>query len=334
MPNESSRNIISSTFSVVDLDEPTIRPKKLNDFIGHEQLRHNLSVYIIASKNRKDSLDHLLFYGPPGLGKTALSHIVANELSVNIRTTSGPILTKTGDLAAILTNLQEHDVLFIDEIHRLNIAIEEMLYSAMEDFHIDLIIGEGPAARTVRINLPKFTLIGATTRLGLLTGPLKDRFGIHVRLDFYSREELTKIIERGSLIMKTNIANDAALEIAMRARGTPRIAIRLLRRIRDFADVAKKDTIDKELVKSVLKKLQIDKMGLDELDYKYLLYIVKNYYGGPVGIDTITAALAEDRYTIEDTVEPYLMQIGFLNRTPRGRVLTQECMKHMGQCLI
>lgn len=312
-----------------EINEGQLRPQKLADFIGQAQLKKNLGVFINAAKARKESLDHVLFYGPPGLGKTTLSQIISRELGVGFKSTSGPILSKAGDLAAILTNLQENDVLFIDEIHRLPTAVEEMLYPAMEDFTIDLIIGEGPAARTVKINLPKFTLIGATTRLGLLSNPLRDRFGIPLKLDFYQIEELQKVVERGSNILNIKLIEEASHEVARCSRGTPRVAIRLLRRIRDFAEFKNPDVINHTFVKDSLKSLGVDSNGLDAFDHKYLNYIAENYAGGPVGVETIAAALAEDKNTIEDTIEPYLMQIGFLARTPRGRILTSTAVKYL-----
>ena len=315
-----------------DLDlivESSLRPTFLNEFIGQTELKENLKVFIESAKLRGENLDHILFYGPPGLGKTTLSHIVSQELDVGFKSTSGPILSKAGDLAAILTNLQPNDVLFIDEIHRLHTAVEEILYSAMEDFKLDIIIGEGPSARSIKIDLPKFTLIGATTRLGLLSNPLKDRFGIPLKLNFYTHEELKTIVKKDCEILNNKIDEDGALEIAKRSRGTPRIAIRLLKRIRDFAIVARKTIIDKEIVDLALTRLNIDKVGLDTSDRKYLNFIADNYQGGPVGIDTISAGLSEERDSIEDTIEPYLIQCGFINKTPRGRILTQTALKHM-----
>lgn len=310
--------------------ENSLRPLDLSDFIGQEETKHNLKVFLEAAKIRRESLDHTLFYGPPGLGKTTLSHIIANELGVGFKSTSGPILSKAGDLAAILTNLQPNDVLFIDEIHRLHSTIEEVLYSAMEDFKLDIIIGEGPAARTIKIDLPKFTLVAATTRLGLLSNPLRDRFGIPLKLNFYKPNELAKIINRDAQILNTKIDDNGALEIAKRSRGTARIAIRLLKRVRDFAIVAGKNVIDKEIVDLSLNRLNIDRIGLDSSDIKYLMFIVNNYHGGPVGIDTISAGLSEERDSIEDTIEPYLIQCGFLNKTPKGRVLTDVAYSHLG----
>ncbi len=312
-----------------DSIENTLRPLFLNDFIGQGIIKENLKVFIESAKVRKDTLDHTLFYGPPGLGKTTLSQIISHEMGVGFKGTSGPIISKAGDLAAILTNLQPNDVLFIDEIHRLHASVEEVLYSAMEDFKLDIIIGEGPAARTIKIDLPKFTLIGATTRLGLLSNPLRDRFGIPLKLSFYSHDELKQIVDRDCELLKTKISNEGSFEIAKRSRGTPRIAIRLLKRVRDFAIVAKKDEIDLEIVKLALERLNVDEIGLDSSDLKYLRFIIENYSGGPVGIDTISAALSEERDSIEDTIEPFLIQQGFINKTPRGRVITQKAYKHL-----
>lgn len=309
-------------------NESLIRPSLLRDFIGQEKLKQNLRIFISAAKSRGEALDHVLFYGPPGLGKTTLSQIIAQELNVGIKVTSGPMLSKTGELAAILTNLEHNDVLFIDEIHRLNPSVEELLYPAMEDYCIDLVIGSGPAARSVKISLPKFTLVGATTRLGLLTNPLRDRFGIPVKLDFYDVSELLKIILRGAKIFEVQIEKEAAEEIARCSRRTPRIAIRLLKRIRDFAQYQNKAVVNSDIVKNALNMLGIDVLGLDALDYKYIRYIADYYGGGPVGIETIVAGLSEDRDTIEDAIEPYLMQIGFINRTTRGRVITAKCMEY------
>lgn len=323
-------NIVKDT-QKQDMDsiENSLRPLLLSDFIGQSLIKENLKVFIESAKFRKDTLDHTLFYGPPGLGKTTLSQIIAHEMGVGFKGTSGPIISKAGDLAAILTNLQPNDVLFIDEIHRLHTSVEEVLYSAMEDFKLDIIIGEGPAARTIKIDLPKFTLIGATTRLGLLSNPLRDRFGIPLKLNFYSHDELQKIVERDCEILNVKISNDASIEIAKRSRGTPRIAIRLLKRVRDFAIVAKKDIIDLEIVKLALERLNVDEIGLDSSDIKYLKFIIENYGGGPVGIDTLSAALSEERDSIEDTIEPFLIQQGFVNKTPRGRVITQKAYRHL-----
>jgi Holliday junction DNA helicase RuvB len=312
-----------------DLDV-SLRPQLLDDFTGQKAARENLKVFIEAAKNRGEALDHVLFVGPPGLGKTTLAQIMAKELGVNFRSTSGPVIAKAGDLAALLTNLEERDVLFIDEIHRLNPAVEEILYPAMEDYQLDLIIGEGPAARSVKIDLSKFTLVAATTRLGLLTTPLRDRFGIPVRLEFYTPEELEKIVRRGARIMGLNIDDDGAMEIARRSRGTPRIAGRLLRRVRDFADVAKSDCVTREIADAALSRLEVDSIGLDSLDRRYLNQIARNFGGGPVGIETIAAALSEPRDAIEDIIEPYLIQQGFLQRTPRGRIMTPRAWDHLG----
>ena len=307
-----------------------VRPQSLNEFVGQTKVKKNLRVFIEAARARAEALDHVLFAGPPGLGKTTLAQIMARELGVNFRATSGPVIAKAGDLAALLTNLEDRDILFIDEIHRLNPAVEEILYPAMEDYQLDLIIGEGPAARSVRIDLAKFTLIGATTRTGLLTTPLRDRFGIPIRLDFYTDEELLDIVKRGSRVMKVAITEDGAREIAKRSRGTPRIAGRLLRRVRDFASVSGDARIDAGSADRALGNLDVDKRGLDALDHRYLNCIAVNFGGGPVGIDTIAASLSEARDAIEDIVEPYLLQIGFLNRTSRGRLLTPHAFKHMG----
>ncbi len=313
-----------------DAVDAHVRPQNLNEFVGQTKAKQNLRVFIEAARSRAEALDHVLFAGPPGLGKTTLAQIMARELGVNFRATSGPVIAKAGDLAALLTNLEDRDILFIDEIHRLSPAVEEVLYPAMEDYQLDLIIGEGPAARSVRIDLAKFTLIGATTRTGLLTTPLRDRFGIPVRLDFYSEEELLDIVKRGSRVMKVAITEDGAREIAKRSRGTPRIAGRLLRRVRDFASVAGDTQVDARSADRALGNLDVDKRGLDMLDHRYLTCIAHNFGGGPVGIDTIAASLSESRDAIEDIVEPYLLQIGFLNRTSRGRLLTPHAFRHLG----
>ncbi len=313
-----------------DAFEATIRPQTLDDFTGQEQARANLKVFIQAAKSRGDALDHVLFAGPPGLGKTTLAQIMAKEMGVGFRATSGPVIAKAGDLAALLTNLEERDVLFIDEIHRLSPAIEEILYPAMEDFQLDLIIGEGPAARSVRIDLAKFTLVGATTRIGLLTNPLRDRFGIPIRLNFYTHAELELIVSRGARVLGAPIVKEGAMEIARRSRGTPRIAGRLLRRVRDFAAVDGFATIDAAVADKALKMLEVDSEGLDALDHRYINIIAKGYDGGPVGIETISAALSEPRDALEEIVEPYLLQQGFIGRTPRGRVLTPRAYRHMG----
>lgn len=321
--------IISPDTKGGDHDTP-LRPERLADFVGQAQARANLSVFIEAAKKRNEALDHVLFVGPPGLGKTTLAQIMSKELGVNFRSTSGPVIAKAGDLAALLTNLEDRDVLFIDEIHRLSPAVEEILYPAMEDFQLDLIIGEGPAARSVKIDLAKFTLVAATTRLGLLTTPLRDRFGIPVRLNFYKVPELEHIVTRGARIMGIGIEDDGALEIARRARGTPRIAGRLLRRVRDFAIVAGNDRITRDIADKALSQLEVDKIGLDELDRRYLNVIGVSFGGGPVGIETIAASLSEPRDAIEDIIEPFLIQQGFLQRTPRGRILTPRAFEHLG----
>jgi len=313
-----------------DSAEGSLRPQRLTEFIGQQQARSNLSVFIEAARARHEALDHVLFVGPPGLGKTTLAQIVARELGVNFRATSGPVIAKAGDLAALLTNLEERDVLFIDEIHRLNPAVEEILYPAMEDFQLDLIIGQGPAARSVKIDLAKFTLVGATTRAGLLTNPLRDRFGIPVRLNFYSEPELEEIVNRGARVLGIGMSPDGANEIARRARGTPRIAGRLLRRVRDFASVAGAKAIDRQAADRALTELEVDAAGLDAMDRRYLSTIAQNYGGGPVGIETIAAALSEPRDAIEEIIEPFLIQKGFLQRTPRGRLLTSHAFRHLG----
>jgi Holliday junction DNA helicase RuvB len=322
--------LIGGTNAAGDEADTTLRPLVLDEFIGQEKARHNLRVFIAAAKARGEALDHVLFAGPPGLGKTTLAQIVARELGVGFRATSGPVIAKAGDLAAILTNLEDRDVLFIDEIHRLNPAVEEILYPAMEDFQLDLIIGEGPAARSVRIDLSRFTLIGATTRTGLLTTPLRDRFGIPVRLDFYSQDDLMTIVVRGARVLKVAMAQDGAWEIARRSRGTPRIAGRLLRRVRDFASVAGAKIIDKPVADRALSSLEVDSRGLDALDHRYLKCIAVNFGGGPVGIETIAASLSEPRDAIEEIIEPFLIQQGFVNRTPRGRMLTGAAFQHLG----
>ncbi|MEP3266106.1 MAG: Holliday junction branch migration DNA helicase RuvB [Hyphomicrobiales bacterium] len=311
-------------------DDTSIRPLAIDEFTGQKEARENLKVFIGAAKSRGEALDHVLFVGPPGLGKTTLAQIVARELGVNFRSTSGPVIAKSGDLAALLTNLEENDVLFIDEIHRLNPAVEEILYPAMEDFQLDLIIGEGPAARSVKIDLAKFTLVAATTRLGLLTTPLRDRFGIPIRLNFYTVEELESIVVRGARIMGIGMTADGAREVARRSRGTPRIAGRLLRRVRDFAIFDGETEITREIADKALRRLDVDDRGLDALDKRYLNQIALNFGGGPVGIETIAAALSEPRDAVEEIVEPYLIQQGFVQRTPRGRLLTPLAFTHMG----
>ncbi len=315
-----------------DVDQ-TIRPLQLGEFIGQAQAQENLKVFIQAAKARGEALDHVLFVGPPGLGKTTLAQIVARELGVNFRSTSGPVIAKAGDLAAQLTNLDERDVLFIDEIHRLNPAVEEILYPAMEDYQLDLIIGEGPAARSVKIDLPKFTLVGATTRAGLLTTPLRDRFGIPVRLNFYTVEELELIVARGARVLGIGMSPDGANEIARRARGTPRIAGRLLRRVRDVAIVEGAKKVTRAIADKALTMLDVDSIGLDLMDRRYLSTIAEKFSGGPVGIETMAAALSEPRDAIEDIIEPYLLQQGFLQRTPRGRLLTDAAFRHLGMAV-
>lgn len=313
-----------------DVWQYSLRPKYFNEYIGQREAKDNLNIYIQATKQRGEALDHVLLYGPPGLGKTTLAGIIANELGVNFRITSGPAIEKAGDLAAILTNLDEHDVLFIDEIHRLSRSVEEVLYSAMEDYALDIIIGKGPSARSVRIDLPKFTLVGATTRAGALAAPLRDRFGIVSRLEYYKQEELEFIVTRAADILNIGIEKAGASEIARRSRGTPRIANRLLKRVRDFAQVMGDGVITADIADEALKRLHVDKMGLDRIDRRVLKCIIENYDGGPVGIETIAAAVSEERDTIEDVYEPYLMQLGFLGRTPRGRVATKLAYDHLG----
>lgn len=310
--------------------ENSLRPKQLTDYVGQEKAKENLSIYIKAAKQRGESLDHVLFYGPPGLGKTTLAGIVANEMGVNIRVTSGPAIEKQGDLVAILSNLEQGDVLFIDEIHRLNRTVEEILYPAMEDGKIDIIIGKGPSARSYQLSLPKFTLIGATTRAGQLSAPLRDRFGVILRLEMYTPEELSQIVKRSSKILSIPVDDEGAYQIASRSRGTPRIANRLLKRSRDFAEVKYEGVITAEAASSALNSMEIDELGLDSIDRRLLTTMIKNYNGGPVGLETISAAIGEESVTIEDVYEPYLMQIGFLARTPRGRIVTPAGYKHLG----
>jgi Holliday junction DNA helicase RuvB len=321
--------ILTSSRRPEDVDA-ALRPKTLDEFVGQKAARENLRVFIEAARTRGDALDHVLFFGPPGLGKTTLAQIVAREMGVGFRATSGPVIAKSGDLAALLTNLEDGDVLFIDEIHRLNPAVEEILYPAMEDRALDLMIGEGPSARSVRIDLPKFTLVGATTRQGLLTTPLRDRFGIPVRLTFYSVEELEKVIRRAAALLDLGIADDGAREIARRARGTPRIAGRLLRRVRDFANVAGEGSVTAKVADAALNRLEVDALGLDAMDRRYLTMIADIYKGGPVGVETLAAGLSEPRDTIEEVIEPYLIQLGLVARTARGRCLNAGGWKHLG----
>jgi len=329
MENSNNRVIAPSQVDD-DIEQQALRPLSFAEFTGQPEACENLKIFVKAARSRSDSLDHVLLYGPPGLGKTTLAQIIAKEMGVGFRPTSGPILTKAGDLAAVLTSLQAGDILFVDEIHRMNSAVEEILYPAMEDYKLDLMIGEGPAARTVRIDLPKFTLVGATTRLGLISNPLRDRFGIPLRLRFYDTKDLQNVIERASNLFSIEISKDGSYEIARRSRGTPRIALRLLRRVRDFAHAADKKNIDAKLADHALKRLEVDSIGLDSADHRYLHYIAEHYQGGPVGVETIAAGLSEQRDAIEETIEPYLLQVGFIQRTPRGRMLTKTCFTHLG----
>lgn len=323
--------IVSTEFTEADSDiENSLRPKELSDYIGQDKAKENLSIYIQAARARGEALDHVLLYGPPGLGKTTLAGIIANEMGVNIRITSGPAIEKQGDLAALLTNLQEGDVLFIDEIHRLNRSVEEVLYPAMEDRALDIIIGKGPSARSIRLDLPNFTLVGATTRAGQLSAPLRDRFGVILRLELYTNNELASIVKRSAGILGISIDEKGALQIASRSRGTPRIANRLLKRSRDFAEVKYDGIITEEASADALDRMEIDELGLDSIDRRFLTTMIRNYNGGPVGLETIAAAIGEEAVTIEDVYEPYLMQIGFLSRTPRGRCVTPLGYKHLG----
>ncbi|MBA4249165.1 MAG: Holliday junction branch migration DNA helicase RuvB [Candidatus Puniceispirillum sp.] len=334
MSSTHDRNPILNAESQIDsaqeiLQDTSLRPLSLNDFTGQTIVRENLKIFINAATQRSEALDHVLLYGPPGLGKTTLAQIISKELKVGFKATSGPVISKAGDLAAVLTNLSPHDVLFIDEIHRLNPAVEEILYPAMEDYKLDIMIGEGPSARSIRIDLPPFTLVGATTRSGLLTQPLRERFGIPLRLEFYNLSDLTSIIQRAASLLKTSITSEGAQEIAKRSRGTPRIAGRLLRRVRDFAHVMNHDTIDLEASQLALDRLDVDKLGLDLQDVRYLRTLAEYYKGGPAGVETLAAALSEQRDTLEDVIEPYLIQQGLLQRTNRGRMLTDFAYEHL-----
>lgn len=328
---EMEERYVTSQYTPVDSDiETSLRPRNMSDYIGQEKVKDNLEIYIQAALARGENLDHVLLYGPPGLGKTTLAGIIANEMNVNLRVTSGPAIEKQGDLAALLTNLSEGDVLFIDEIHRLNRSVEEVLYPAMEDNAIDIIIGKGPSARSIRLDLPKFTLVGATTRAGQLSAPLRDRFGVVLRLELYSPEELAQIVTRSAGILGIDIEKYGALEIAARSRGTPRIANRLLKRARDYAEVLGNGVITEETANLALEKMEIDNLGLDTIDRRLLETMIKSYNGGPVGLETIAAQIGEEAVTIEDVYEPYLMQIGFLSRTPRGRTVTSSAYEHLG----
>lgn len=327
---EDENRIITSTMKNEDVDiENSLRPKSLDDYLGQEKAKEQLKIFIEAAKSRNEQLDHVLLYGPPGLGKTTLSSIIANEMGVNLRITSGPAIERAGDLAAILTNLNENDVLFIDEIHRINRSVEEVLYPAMEDFCLDIIIGKGPSARSIRLDLPKFTLIGATTRAGMLTNPLRDRFGVICKLDYYTVEELTKIVIRSAEILGAQIEVGGAIEIARRSRGTPRIANRMLKRVRDYAQVRADGDITNEVADKALELLGVDSLGLDYVDEKLLMTIIEKFRGGPVGLDTLAASIGEDRNTIEDVYEPYLLQLGFINRGPRGRIAMPLAYEHL-----
>ena len=328
---DEDERFVTGDFISEDMEiENGLRPRSLDEYIGQKKAKENLEIYIRAAKERREALDHVLLYGPPGLGKTTLAGIIANEMGVNIRITSGPAIEKAGDLAAILTNLSEHDILFIDEIHRMSRSVEEILYPAMEDYALDIIIGKGPAAKSIRIDLPKFTLIGATTRAGLLSAPLRDRFGVISRLELYETDELTEIVKRSAGILGVEIDSDGAAEIASRSRGTPRIANRFLKRVRDFAQVVGDGRIDYKTADKALKRMEVDELGLDMIDSKLLTTMIENFGGGPVGLDTIAATIGEEPNTIEDVYEPYLLQLGFIARTPRGRIATKAAYDHFG----
>lgn len=329
MFSEDERFVTGDFISDDNEIETGLRPKRLSEYIGQTKAKDNLEIYIKAALERREALDHVLLHGPPGLGKTTLAGIIANEMGVNIRITSGPAIEKAGDIAAILTNLSEHDILFIDEIHRMSRTVEEILYPAMEDYALDIIIGKGPSARSIRLDLPKFTLIGATTRVGLLSAPLRDRFGVISRLELYSKEELKEIVKRSASLLEVDITEDGAAEVASRSRGTPRIANRFLKRVRDFAQIKYDGRITGEAADDALKSMEVDKLGLDLTDHKLLNAMIKNFGGGPVGLDTISATIGEEPSTIEDVYEPYLLQIGFITRTPRGRMATEAAYSHL-----